>query len=74
MRELQLKREQTFIEKELRKFEQDLQRSRPEFCGSYTCSRKNIVSSDDEEFWKISNKIKVKFNLNDKFLVLNKAR
>lgn len=57
-RELQLKREQVFIEKELRKFEQDLQKSRPKFCG--LCSRKNIASSDDENFWRTSSRIKVK--------------
>ncbi|XP_011866590.1 PREDICTED: trichohyalin [Vollenhovia emeryi] len=57
-RELQLKREQTFIERELRKFEQDLQKSRPKFCG--LCSRKNIASSDDENFWRTSSRVKVR--------------
>ncbi|XP_024871056.1 trichohyalin [Temnothorax curvispinosus] len=55
-RELQLKREQAFIERELRKFEQDLQKSRPKFCG--LCSRKNIASSDDENFWRTSSRVK----------------
>ncbi|XP_011702108.1 PREDICTED: trichohyalin [Wasmannia auropunctata] len=55
-RELQAKREQAFIQRELRKFEQDLQKSRPKFCG--LCSRKNIASSDDENFWRTSSKVK----------------
>lgn len=60
MTELQLKREQAFIERELRKFEQDLQKSRPKFCG--LCSRKNIASSDDENFWRTSSRVKVKLD------------
>ncbi|XP_012062871.1 PREDICTED: trichohyalin [Atta cephalotes] len=56
MKELQMKREQAFIQRELRKFEQDLQKSRPKFCG--LCSRKNIASSDDENFWKTSSRVK----------------
>ncbi|KYN07960.1 hypothetical protein ALC62_01065 [Cyphomyrmex costatus] len=56
MKELQVKREQAFIQRELRKFEQDLQKSRPKFCG--LCSRKNIASSDDENFWRTSSRVK----------------
>ncbi|KAG5308863.1 CC191 protein, partial [Acromyrmex insinuator] len=56
MKELQTKREQAFIQRELRKFEQDLQKSRPKFCG--LCSRKNIASSDDQNFWKTSSRVK----------------
>ncbi|KYQ54786.1 hypothetical protein ALC60_06388 [Trachymyrmex zeteki] len=56
MKELQVKREQTFIQRELHKFEQDLQKTHPKFCG--LCSRKNIASSDDENFWRTSSKIK----------------
>lgn len=59
-RELQWKREQAFIEKELRKFEQDLQKSRPKFCG--LCSKKNIASSDDENFWRTTSRVKVKLD------------
>jgi len=59
MKELQMKREQAFIQRELRKFEQNLQKSRPKFCG--LCSRKNIASSD-ENFWKTSSRVKVKFS------------
>lgn len=57
---LQLKREQAFIERELRKFEQNLQKSYPKFCG--LCSRKNIASSDDENFWRTSSRVKVKLS------------
>jgi hypothetical protein len=60
MKELQLKREEAIVEKELRKFEQDLQKSRPKFCKPY--SRKNIASSDDENFWSTSSRVKVKLN------------
>lgn len=60
MKELQVKREQTFIQRELHKFEQDLQKTHPKFCG--LCSRKNIASSDDENFWRTSSKIKVKLS------------
>ncbi|KAL6268635.1 hypothetical protein P5V15_001769 [Pogonomyrmex californicus] len=63
-KELQLKREQAFIEKELRKFEQDLEKSHPKFCG--LCSRKNIARSDDENFWKTSSRVKR--------IVINKKR
>ncbi|XP_026824401.1 trichohyalin [Ooceraea biroi] len=56
MRELQLKREEAIVERELRKFEQDLQKSRPKFCEP--CSRKNIANSDDENFWRTSSRIK----------------
>lgn len=58
MRELQLKKEQAFMERELRKFEQDLQKSRPKFYGP--CSRKTIASSNDENFWRTSSRVKVK--------------
>ncbi|KMQ97320.1 coiled-coil domain-containing protein [Lasius niger] len=56
MRELQLKKEQAFMERELRKFEQDLQKSRPKFYGP--CSRKTIASSNDENFWRTSSRVK----------------
>ncbi|KAG5318037.1 CC191 protein, partial [Pseudoatta argentina] len=62
MKELQTKREQAFIQRELRKFEQDLQKSRPKFCG--LCSRKNIASSDDENFWKTSSRVKKNYHKN----------
>ncbi|XP_072753324.1 uncharacterized protein [Anoplolepis gracilipes] len=55
MKELQLKKEQAFIQRELHKFEQNLQKSRPKFCG--LCSKKNIASSNDENFWRTSSKV-----------------
>ncbi|XP_029680501.1 trichohyalin [Formica exsecta] len=54
MKELKLKKEQAFIERELHKFEQNLQKSRPKFCGP--CSRKTIASSNDENFWRTSSR------------------
>jgi len=62
MKELQLKREEVIVEKELRKFEQDLQKYRPKFCKPYK-SKKNIANSDDENFWKISSRVKVKLDM-----------
>jgi len=59
-KELQIKKEQVFIEKELRKFEQDLQKSRPKFCG--LCNKKSIPNSDDENFWRTSSRVKVKLD------------
>ncbi|KAM0735710.1 Coiled-coil domain-containing protein 191 [Formica fusca] len=55
MKELKLKKEQAFIERELHKFEQNLQKSRPKFCGP--CSRKTIASSNDENFWRTSSRV-----------------
>lgn len=55
-----MKREQAFVEKELRKFEQDLQKYRPKYCGPNTCSKKTMASSSDKDFWKMPSKVKVK--------------
>ncbi|KAL6438328.1 hypothetical protein ACFW04_004471 [Cataglyphis niger] len=60
MKELKLKKEQIFIERELHKFEQNLQKSRPKFCGP--CSRKTIASSNDENFWRTSRVERVLIN------------
>ncbi|KAG7213417.1 hypothetical protein KM043_002702 [Ampulex compressa] len=59
-KELHLKREQENLEKELRKFEKELNRSRPKFHGPYTCSKRNLVSSDNEDFWRTSSRVRVK--------------
>lgn len=64
MKELQSKKEQAFMERELRKFEQNLQKSRPKFYGP--CSRKNLASSNDENFWRTPSRVKVKSSLVDK--------
>lgn len=61
MKELQLKKEDAIIEKELRKFGQDLEKSRGKFCGP--CGRRNIASSDDENFWKTSKSRDPKFRV-----------
>ncbi|XP_019698421.1 trichohyalin [Harpegnathos saltator] len=58
MREQQLKKEQAFVERELRKFEQDLQKYHPKSCGPYTCSKKSIANSSDEDFWKTPGRVK----------------
>lgn len=56
VKELYYKKEREFLDRELRKFEQDLHQSRPKFHGPYTCSRKTLANSDNEEFWKTSQK------------------
>lgn len=61
-----MKREQALVERELRKFEQDLKKFRPKCCGPYTCSKKSIASSSDEDFWKIPSRVKVKLIFDDK--------
>ncbi|KAF7418097.1 hypothetical protein HZH68_000750 [Vespula germanica] len=59
IKEICLKKEQTFLEMELRKFENELHKSRPKFQHKYRCNRKNLANSNDEDFWSISNRIKV---------------
>lgn len=50
------------MERELRKFEQDLDKYRPKCCGPYVCSRKTMASSSDEDFWKMPSRVKVKLH------------
>lgn len=59
IKEICLKKEQTFLEMELRKFENELHKSRPKFQHKYRCNRRNLANSNDEDFWSISNRIKV---------------
>ncbi|XP_014468037.1 PREDICTED: calponin homology domain-containing protein DDB_G0272472 [Dinoponera quadriceps] len=75
-KEQQLKREQALVERELRKFEQDLQKYHPKCCGPYACSKKTIASSSDEGFWKIPSRAgeKVKFIFLIQRIVVNKRR
>ncbi|XP_076655615.1 uncharacterized protein LOC143360546 [Halictus rubicundus] len=49
--QLFLKKQQRFLERELRRFETEVLRSRPKFTGPYICKRSSIAPSDDEEFW-----------------------
>ncbi|XP_033336912.2 uncharacterized protein LOC117226558 [Megalopta genalis] len=46
-----LKKQQRYLERELRRFEAEVLKSRPKFSGPYTCKRKSFAPSDDEEFW-----------------------
>lgn len=62
-----MKKEQAFIERELRRFEQDLEKSRPKFFRK-SCSKKSMASSDDENFWGTTSRLKVKFSKRDEFL------
>lgn len=70
-REQRLKREQALVERELRKFEQDLKKYRPKCCRP--CGKKNMASSSDEDFWKVPSRVKVKFNFDDKRLITFRA-
>ncbi|XP_035735873.1 trichohyalin-like [Vespa mandarinia] len=59
IKEMCLKKEQTFLEMELRRFENELHKSRPKFQHKYRCNRKNLANSNDKDFWSISNRIKM---------------
>ncbi|XP_012252612.2 calponin homology domain-containing protein DDB_G0272472 [Athalia rosae] len=48
---LHRQREQDMLESELKKFQSQLQKSRPKFRGPYTCSRKVLAGLDDDQFW-----------------------
>lgn len=39
------------LESELKRFQSNLRKNRPKFRGPYTCSRKMLASSNDDEFW-----------------------
>lgn len=45
------KREEEFLESELKRFQSQLRKSRPKFRGPYPCSRRILASSDDVKFW-----------------------
>ncbi|XP_078037143.1 uncharacterized protein LOC144470149 isoform X2 [Augochlora pura] len=46
-----LKKQQRFLERELRRFESEVLRSRPKFSDPYACKRRSFAPSDDDEFW-----------------------
>ncbi|CAL7934616.1 unnamed protein product [Xylocopa violacea] len=56
-----MKKQQRFLERELKKFEMELSKSRPKYLESHACKRRNFAPSDDEDFWgsikKLRNKI-----------------
>lgn len=64
-REKQLRREQALVERELRKFEQDMQKYRPKCCGPSTCSKKTMANSSDEDFWKVPSRVKVRLTIDN---------
>lgn len=53
-KQLYMKKQKQFLERELKKFEMELSKSRPKFSKYKTCKRNNFASSDDEDFWKTS--------------------
>lgn len=66
IKEMCLKKEQNFLEMELRKFENELHKSRPKFQHKYKCNRKNLANSNNEDFWNISNRVKMSIKTIDK--------
>lgn len=58
-----MKKQQRFLERELRKFETELQKSRPKFAKPYTCKRRNFAPSNDEEFWETTRRIRSKVGI-----------
>ncbi|KOC69035.1 Coiled-coil domain-containing protein KIAA1407 [Habropoda laboriosa] len=59
-----MKKQQRFLERELKRFEMELSKSRPKFSKAYTCKRGgNFAPSDDEEFWRTSRKLRNKVDM-----------
>ncbi|CAK9821077.1 Coiled-coil domain-containing protein 191 [Anthophora plagiata] len=73
--QLFVKKQQRFLERELKKFEMELSKSRPKFSRAYTCKRGGtFIPSDDENFWRTSrrlrNKVDISISDNSKLHVL----
>ncbi|XP_046591336.1 caldesmon isoform X2 [Neodiprion lecontei] len=45
------RQEENMLESELKRFQSQLQKSRPKFRGPYICSRKIMANSNDDQFW-----------------------
>lgn len=67
IQQLYIKKQQQVLERELKKFEMKLSKSRPKFSNYTCCTKRNFVSSDDEDFWKTARKLKNKVDI-----ILNK--
>lgn len=67
IQQLYIKKQQQVLERELKKFEMELSKSRPKFSNYTCCTKKNFVSSDDEDFWKTARTLKNKVGI-----ILNK--
>ncbi|KAK9307873.1 hypothetical protein QLX08_001937 [Tetragonisca angustula] len=64
-KQLYMKKQQRFLERELKRFEMEISKSRPKFPKSYTCTRRNFISSDDD-FWRISKELRNKITVEEK--------
>ncbi|KAK1126325.1 hypothetical protein K0M31_004952 [Melipona bicolor] len=64
-KQLYMKKQQRFLERELKKFEIEISKSRPKFSKSYTCTKRNFISSDDD-FWRISRELRNKITVEEK--------
>lgn len=67
IQQLYIKKQQQVLERELKKFEMELSKSRPKFSNYTCCTKRNFISSDDEDFWKTARKLKNKVDI-----ILNK--
>lgn len=67
IQQLYIKKQQQVLERELKKFEMELSKSRSKFSNYTCCTKRNFVSSDDEDFWKTARKLKNKVDI-----ILNK--
>ncbi|XP_026675064.1 trichohyalin [Ceratina calcarata] len=59
-RQMYMKKQQRFLERELKRFELELTKSRPKFSESYACKKRNFAPSDDEDFWGTTRKLRSK--------------
>ncbi|XP_012341545.1 calponin homology domain-containing protein DDB_G0272472 [Apis florea] len=66
IQQLHIKKQQRVLERELKKFEMELSKSRPKFSNYTCCTKRNFVSSDDEDFWKTARKLKNKIIIEEK--------
>lgn len=65
-KQLYMKKQKRFFERELKKFEMEISKSRPKFSKPYTCTKRNFISSDDEDFWRTTRKLRNKVSMNFK--------
>ncbi|XP_076389644.1 uncharacterized protein LOC100874723 [Megachile rotundata] len=65
-KELYMKKQQRYFDRELKKFEMELRRSRPKFSKHSSYRKKNLAPSNDENFWETFKRIRSKPNIGGK--------
>ncbi|XP_060821733.1 trichohyalin-like [Bombus pascuorum] len=73
-KQLYMKKQKRFLERELKKFEMEISKSRPKFSKPYTCTKRNFISSDDEDFWRTTRKLRNKITVEEKKNQINSNR